>query len=178
MQFDSSLGPLRIPLKVRSPQMSNIPFLSLALQADDALGPVALANPPPARPRGGPALTLRERERERERHTHTTSRFYHPSLNPRRLAYSKLTLSPSAVCPLSLSLKPNSQSVRPSVRGLPCVQVLSIPQSSSTTTTARRPLPPRPQRCPLITTPLPFSSLFFVFFFFSQSVSLFAFRGL
>ena len=176
MQFDYSLGPLRIPLKVRSPQMSNIPFLSLALQADDALGPVALANPPPARPRGGPALTLRERERERERHTHNkpflSSKF--ESAPPRLL---KVDFVPVCCLP-SFPITQAKQSVRPSVRGLPCVQVLSIPQSSSTTTTARRPLPPRPQRCPLITTPLPFSSLFFVFFFFSQSVSLFAFRGL
>ena len=50
-------------------------------------------------------------------------------------------VGPSALFALSsLSLKPNSRSVRPPVgegaRGLPCVQVLSIPQSSTATAPA------------------------------------------
>ena len=66
----------------------------------------------------------------------------------------------------SLSLKPNSRSVRPPVgeaaRGLPCVQVLSIPQSSTATAPAS-PLRITPS------SPLPLCLL--------QSVGLLAFRG-
>ena len=89
----------------------------------------------PLRRRSPAALTLREGK--------TTSRFYHPSLKPRPLPVDFVPSLPASPPPslsaLFLSYHSSQtvgRSVDPSVRGLPCVQVLSIPQSSAATTAA------------------------------------------
>ena len=91
---------------------------------------------PPVRHRSPAALTLREGK--------TTSRFYHPSLKPRPLPVDFVPSLPPprrrpclpSFFPITQAKQSVARSVDPSVRGLPCVQVLSIPQSSAAATAA------------------------------------------